>query len=454
MSKKIQYQINILKEKINTYNDIIIALLEKRNTIKAQIAVTILDTKNDSNSNSDSNILKDLQDKQLSLELHQKLLKNNISIMINDIKKYENDIEYLNSSHKKNISNEDTINNEELSRIEEQKIIIIEQNKIDLDLAYIEKEKIYNEIDFIKDELTLQNNAVMQIQITSHSNRKKTLDELHMKKQTKLININSITNYKNNETVIFNQIEELQNINTDILNFKSTIIDLNYSINSDTNSDTSKLLNYYNHYNLDINLSINDKIIILDKLMNDNEKQINSLKAKYEKQKKINTFTIKNINETYNKNNRVKIIGCKDQFKIEKEIKNKLENSLKILTDKYNTFNTTIIDNINNNLLNAQNELKNDILRSSDRLNIMKKRLLDDFRVEKQNKLNLIEDSKTKLLDLSNQFNNSIKDLEAVKIDIKIKNNITNEIDSIDSEIQKYQSIIQQMTLDINKLNE
>jgi hypothetical protein len=449
MNKKVQYQINTIKDKIVIYNDTIQTLIEKRNSI---IANDNNDTNNTNNTNNtnDTNKIKELQNLKTSLELEQQILKKNISNISNEIKQYENYLESLNLMHLNNINNEDNIYKEELSRIEEQKANIIEENKKNLELAYIDKQNLYNNIELIKNELNIQNNKISQIQIISHSNRKNILDDLHQKKKDKLIIQQSINTYKDNEIFSFNQITTLENSNDQIIDFKTNIINSNYNIET----DDTKLLNYYNEYNIDINLSINEKITILDKIFNDNENKIKLIKLKYKKQKNRNDMTIKDIIDidNYNKNNRIKILGYKDQFKIEKEIRNNLENILNNMTNDFNTFDDIIIGNINNDFLNMNNELENDILRSYSRLNIMKNRIIDNFNNETENKKQLIENNKNKLLDLHNQFNNIIVELENVKTNTKNTNIIINEITNIDNEIEKYQSIILQMNNDIEKL--
>lgn len=448
MNKKVQYQINTIKDKITTYNDSIQNLIEKRNSILLNDTNNINDNTNDTNTN-DTNKIKELQNLKTTLELDQQILKKNISTISNEIKQYETYIENLNLMHINNINIEDNIYEDELSRIEEQKVNIIEENKNKLELAYIDKQNLYNNIELIKNELDLQTNKISQIQIISHSKRKAILGDLHQIKKDKLINQQSINTCKDNEIFFLNQITDLENSNNKIIDFKTNIINSNYNIET----DNTKLLTYYNEYNIDINLSINDKIIILDKMFNDNENKLKLIKLKCEKQKNRNNIIIKNIVDTYNKTNRIKIMGYKDQFKIEKEIRNNLENIFKNMTNDYNEYDDIIIGNINNDFINMNNELENDILRSYNRLNIMKNRIINDFNIETENKKKLIENNKNKLLDLHNQFNNIIVELENVKTNTKNTHIIVNEVEKIDIEIEKYKTIITQMLLDIDKLN-
>ena len=463
MNKKTQHQINILKDKIITYSDIIKNLNEKKISIATQLINTgTTDENTILNTIDGNNKISELKNKQTSLEAQQQVLKQNIFNISSEIKKYESDIENFNILHSTNISNEDTIIKEELSRIEEQKDNIIKQHQINLELAYIEKQNIYNDIELLQNELDLQNDKILQIQIISHSNRKQTLDELHSKKQDKISNQQYINHHKNNEDIFINQIIDLENTNKNIIDFKTNIVNDNYNTNSDCNNtncnnsdynNSISLINYYNKYNIDVNLSINDKLFILDKMINDNENKINSIQSKYEKQKTRNDIRIKDILETYNKTNRIKIFAYKDQFKIEKTKKSILEDTLQSIIEKYNTFDDIIIGNINNEFINANNELENDILRSCDRLDIMKKRILDNFVNDKETKINLIETNKTKLSELYSEFNNIIVELESIKENLKNTIVNTNEIENINIEIKKYDTIISQISLDIETLS-
>jgi len=443
MSKKIQYQIDILEEKLKIYNDIILNLNIKKTAVEKDISIA------NNNENIDNfKINKNLENEKIVLESKQQIIKQTISKTSSEIQSYESDIININIMHENNLNNEDIILKEELLRIEEQKKNVIEENIKKLELAFIDKQNLYNDIEIIKNELEIQNNYISEIQISLHSSRKQTLEELHNKKQNRIINSQSIDNYKITESIFNDQIIELETINLEIIDFKKNIIDFQYN-----NEDNTKLTNYYKKYNLDINLSINEKITILDNILNNNNNKINSLNLKYVKQKNKNDIRIKDIVDTYNKSNRIKVIGYKDQFKIEKEKRTNLENILKTLTDKYDTFDSIIINNINNDLINANNELEDDISRSDDRLNIMKLRIIDEYTYELNNKINLIENNKNKLVDLSNEFNDTIVELDNIKDNIKKLNYIRIEIDNLNSEIKKYEDIIQQIILDINKLS-
>ena len=177
MNKKTQHQVNILKDKILTYTDIINKLNENRKSIELQLSNNTNKESNDNtNTNTNTNIntntntndtitIKELLNKKASLETHHQILKKNIFNISNEIKTYESDIAQLNIIYSTDISNEDIIIKEELSRIEEKKDNIIKQNNVNLELSYIDKTNLYNDIELIQNELELQNSKLLQIQI-------------------------------------------------------------------------------------------------------------------------------------------------------------------------------------------------------------------------------------------------------------------------------------------------
>ena len=233
------------------------------------------------------------------------------------------------------------------------------------------------------------------------------------------------------------------------IEFKKLLID------SENNLDynNSKLIIYYNEFNLDIQLSINDKISILDNLISDNQNKIQFINKKFNKIKQTNNIKLQNILDTYNQINRVKVIGYKDQFKIEKDKRTQLENILTDLYDKYNTFETVIISNINNELQNIINELENDKIRSNERLDIMKIRILEENESEHQRLNDIITNNNTTLESLYIDFNCIKNNIVNTKELINKENIVDIELEKIDVDISKYQNIIKQIESDIEKLS-
>jgi len=439
MDKKIQFQIQTSQGKLIKYKQIISELEDNRK----KICITT-----DSSTPNKCFII-ELQNKQIYLEDKQQQLKKHIYLNINEISDANKKLSLLDTLKENKLKEENNILQDEIIRIQDN---IIDINKIyqqKKELAYNDKLELLNNIEIIKNELILQNNIISEIQINSHCSRKKTLEELHTNKQNKIITNENINNIKENDANFNNQIKTLENKINDIIEFKKLIIDSEYNLDY----DNSKLNLYYTEFDLDIQLSINDKISILDNLITDNKNKIQFINKKFNKIKETNNIKLQNILDTYNQVNRVKVIGYKDQFKIEKDKRTQLENILTDLYDKYNTFDSVVISNLDNEIKDIFNELENDKIRSNERLDIMKIRILEEHKNENDRLNNLITNSKSTLEVLYNDFNDIKTNIVNTKEIINKENIIGIELEKIDNDIIKYQNIIKQIESDIEKLS-
>jgi len=314
MDKKTQFQIQTSQSKLIKYKDTLTNLQVSRNDIESTA----------SQSNPDRSKIIELKSRQVNLELKQQLFKKDINLNVNNISNANKELLVLDKIKDDKIVEEDNILEDELIRIEEDIIKAKNSHKSSIDTAYIDIIDICQNIELIKTELEIQNDIILQVQLESHYSRKQILDDLHNKKQEKLNNQQHINNFKESEYNFLIQIQSLEKTNTNIIEFKKMIIDLEYNLYH----DPLILSNYYIEFNLDTQLNINDKITQLDIILNDNKNRIQFIDKKFNKQKQNNTIRLKNILDTYNKIDRFKLIGYKTQIKIEKEKKNVLENIL------------------------------------------------------------------------------------------------------------------------------
>jgi hypothetical protein len=443
MDKKTQFQLQTSQSKLIKYKETLETLLDARTKLE----------ENASKFNPDRSKIIELRKIQTNLEAKLQLLKKDINLNVNIISDTKKNLLNLDNVRDNKYLEEDNILIEEMKRLEEYIIEVSDTHKQSILSAYLDKEELSNNIEIIKNELHIQNDIISEIQIKSHSSRKQILSDLHMKKQEKINNQQQINNIKETENDFTSQIQSLENINIRIQEFKKIMIDSEYNL--DCNSD--KLTEYYNEFSLDTeinrNLSINDKISILDKLTNDNQFKINYINKRFNKHKTSSNIILQNILDTYNKVNRVKIINSKHQYNIEKEKKIQLENILSEMSNKYNTFEICIIGKIDNDLENKNNEIVNDKIRANDRLNIMKQRILEDYENEKERLNNLITNSKSTLENIQINFNNINQDIDNTKKMIEKEDIIVGELDKIDLEIIKYQNIIKQIESDIENLS-
>ena len=318
MNKKTQYQIQLIQSRLNQYNDIIGKLKDSRVNIQATISLT-----KQTNNEPIQNLLK-LKQLYTETENNQKQVKNNISKCKNDLQITTHEFKQLDDKYNKENINEAQIYKDELLRIDEQTIEIQQKFSKILELAYLDKIELYNTIEFLKNEIYLQNDIISQIQIISHSSRKTALDELHKKKESKIIKHQQINKYQQNDNDYNIQLINLDNHIRNLIEFKKLLIDSEYNLDYDT-----LLLNkYYAEYNgndngnvngnvngngLDSNLSFSEKIIKIDSIINTKQKQLDLLNKKYINFKCSNTLKLTEIIDNYNKRNRNKVIGYTGQ---------------------------------------------------------------------------------------------------------------------------------------------
>ena len=447
MDKKLQFQIQQNQAKLLTYNATLQNFLESRSKLD-QSLLTI---------NPNRSRIIELKQRKSNLETTIQTLKNTISITSNQIAKTTQDLKLLPNIRDTKLENEDTILKDEHYRIDIKKIEYSYTHKEKTENAYLDKQQIYSDIDLIRNDLEQQNNIITDIQLNSHSSRKETLTQLHQKKQNKLSIQQQIKTFKENELQFTNQITSLEaNINK-LTNFKTIMIDNEYgggSSGSGSNaSDTLDQLYKEFAFAIDKSLSLNNRIAQIDKLISESESRLTFINKRYTRNKEASTIRIKDILDTYNKSNRIKVLGYKDQFKIEKEKKHNLELILDDLQKKYNTFDDIILGNINEELENSIKELEFDKVRSLERLDIMKGRIIKDFEEEciKYNKL--IDTNKDKMKALREEFNNTMLELEKINKMIEQEDIVGNEIDKLDKEISKYQDIIKAVESDIKKIS-
>ena len=453
MDKKTLFQLQTSQSKLIKYKETLETLLDARTKLE----------ENATQANPDRSKITELRKTQTSLEAKLQQLKKDINTNVNTITNTKKKLLNLDNVRDNKYLEEDNILIEEMNRLEEYIIEVSDTHEQSILSAYLDKDELSNNIELIKNEINIKNEIISGIQLKSHSSRKQILSDLHMKKQEKINNQQQINNIKETENEFTSQIQSLENINIRIQEFKKLLIDSEYNLDY----DSSKLTEYYNEFSLDtdfnmgvsmdvsmsVSVSINDKIAILDKLKNDNQYKINYINKKFNKHKIAGNARVKTILDTYNKVDRVKVITAKDQYKIEKEKKTQLENILSEMSNIYNTFETCVIGNINNDLINTNNEIENDKIRANDRLNIMKQRILEEYENEKERLNNAITNIKSTLENIQIDFNNINQDIDNTKKMIEKEDIIGGELDKIDLEIIKYQNICKQIESDIENLS-
>ena len=448
MNKKIQYQVSKIQSNILQYNNI----LEKLNLEKLNLGNKLITTKVEE---LDINNILEHRNKLSSLEAESKSIKQNISDTTKEISIANNLLLDTVTIRENKIKDEEQINKDELLRIEAEIIDNNTTHNAELLQARLDKTSLLDNIQFIESQLDLQNKIIVELQTISHTSRKETLASLQQKKQDKLNTLQHINNNKEIENEFTNQIVSLEANIQKLINLKTLIIDIEYNVSNDTSDNGSgngDINSLYNEFNIDVNIPITEKILIIDTQITDYQNKLTILNNKFNKSKNTNTARIQNILNTYNTTNRIKVLGYKDKYKIEKEKKNELETILAIMKNKYDTYEEIIINNIKNKLDNSMIELDNDREKSIDRMNIMNIRILDEFNSENLRINKMISDNKNKLQVLRNSFDLNMKDISYIKLIIEAEDSINCELDRVNEQIKMYMSNIKQSESEIINL--
>ena len=438
MDKKTYFQKNLLKSKIN---EISIKLKEKETLFN--------DLTHKKNSICNLHIdLNNIDNTLLKLESEKLNCKKTISALTTTISNIKTKIKEYPDTIIENIKKENNILYDEIERIEIDRLETVCIHQEELKKGYIDKECLLNNITLHKEKISYHNDYIDNLQIELHKSRKNTIEQLKENKIKKNNLNNELKNY--NETIINfkNKINELKQTNNDLEKFKKLLIDSEYNIKH-TNIE---LDNYYTKFNINKQLTINEKIDLIDNFMDGNINDINYMNKKMNKTETLNNTIINETNKDKSINN-FKIITYKDNYKIAKEKKQNLQLELDKLLEKYNNYESIVIYSITNKFNDKNKELDYDIVRAKDRFEIIKFRLKNE---EEKNKIISEETINTIKIELSNNENRIIKVSNEIKELIKNKEcyqKITLEMKQLSIEIQNYKNNIKHYETDLSSLN-
>ena len=453
MDKKKLFQKQLLQSKLDENSNILLKLqilyddLKLKSIENSATTETTNETTNDiSNTNIiyENKITKLLETKKFLID-RQKTIKLNLNNLTFNISKLEEDLKYLPEIFKEQYNKELNIYNEELIRIDNYNVEIINTNIDNLNTADLDKEKLLTEIKLLQNNIDIQSNTISTIQITCHSSRKKILENLQEKKQMKLKLNTNIDNCNLSINIITDKINELNKTVENIIDFKKILVDSEYNIEH----NIIKLNKYYEEFNIDNTISINDKIIIIEDILNNYQNQIILFTKKLNKTDLINNINIKDNINTYNKTNKTKVITYKDNFKIEKEKKKELEVLLEYKLNKYNNYQQLIIDKINEDFNIILETLKLDKKKALDRFSITQIRINKDFEKTKKLLKSKIENTKLEINTYNEEIYNINKNINLLNIKIDAEKKIDNEIIILENKIYKHKEIIIQTEKDL-----
>jgi len=220
MDKKTYFQQNLLKTKIN---EITIKLKDKETILNDLINKknSICNLHIDLNT-INNNILK-LETQKLSYKKTFNHLSSTISNIKTKLKEYPDTVI-------EKIKKENNILNDEIERIELDRIETVFIHKEELNKVYLDKECVLNNITLYKAEITYHNDYIDNLQLELHKTRKNTIDQLKENKSKKINLNNEVKTY--NETInnFKNKINELNQNNNELENFKKLVIDNEYNV--------------------------------------------------------------------------------------------------------------------------------------------------------------------------------------------------------------------------------
>lgn len=438
MDKKKQFQIDNLKSKLKTYYTNLQKLKDTYNKLS--------DEQKSINPNLES--INNLKKDKTLLEEEITKTKKNISELSNKVSNNKQELNQIPSAKAKKEEDELNIKNDELERIANQRIYETEEHKQTLETAEINRLKIAEEIEFVKQQLESQNQVITDLQISAHASRKGVLAELHQKKQNKKMINAEKENLSQQVEMVKQQNEQLQITLEKISEFKRMLVDMNYH----SNLDIEKMDSYYIEFNIPKKILINEKLKLLDGIANNMKRKNEIMNRRFEKNKTAQETRIAEIIDNYNKVHRVKVIGYKDQYKAEKAKRDTLLEILADFESKYDNYDRDVIGSIMDTFSRNINTLDEDILRAEHRLEVIMFRINEEYEKYKEyleeQEISLNENIKTFSRDI-NRINDKIK--EIVK-QIENENAFALEADKLKEEIDKYETMIRQTENDVNVL--
>jgi hypothetical protein len=436
MDKKKLFQKQLLQSQIDENKSALLQLQIPYDTLKIQT------TDNTSNITISVNVL---LDQIKNLESIKKLNKNKISDIQGSISKYEEELKNYPDTIKDKIDIEDIIYNDEIDRINNDKIELEHNNIETLHSATIDKNNLITEINVIKSNIQNQTSIINNIQILCHSSRKNLLTTLKEQKQLKLMVNNNINNLNMSSNVFIQNIKHVELDILKLLEFKKLLVDAEYNINH----NITKLTEYYSEYNIDINFLLNDKLTLIENLIITKKETLLLLQKQKQKTDTINQLQITESLNIYNTTNNNKVLTYKDKFKIEKEKKKTLETSLADKLNLYNNYETLVIDKINNIYKLQLQELERDFINALDRLNITKLRINLENDTNKANLKAKLDRNYLELQHLHLEIVNATTDIKLLNVQIEKVNSITTELSILENKMKKHKDIIIQSEKDL-----
>jgi len=500
MDKKKQFQLQNLKAKVNNYEQSLNELIKQRHEILVNVNVNVNNNNNNVSSSIDTisernqdiilnTTLNNFQRTKNDIENQIIQTKNNILSSRRELVSLTNLYKFLPEQLKQNISDEINIYKEELFNLDNTITDTIQTHIQNIEDAKTEKNELLYQLNSLENQINEQNTIISDIQNSAHQSRKTILQELHNKKQQKILLQQKINTIQSNNNIYQNTIDDLNKINTFLIQTKRDLIDYYYDTknDNDTKNDTNtnpellqnimqsinsfELLKTYNitFDNLDkqqdkqqdkqdnISSNTNYEYLVsnlvsnLDDIVNSNTTRIQSITQKSDKAKMKTDIHIENIkkDQCILSINKTKTLSYKDSYKLEKTKRTELQDKYNDLQTLYNNYELLVIGKLHNEHNTNLLELNNHKFRAEERLNIMKDRHQNTYQ---QTKSNLEDQNKSiqgALAEQNNRFTNLNKQLLEVNNNLSSLDKNKTELAIIDNKIIEITQVIEKLKNDI-----
>ena len=435
LQSKIDENVKSLSTLQNLYDDLKIQSKENISLLMIALKNTALTT-----------ISKLLEEKE-HLEQTKKKIKQTINNFTLDISTLEKDLLQLPDKTKEKLNHEITIYNDEIERIDNEKSEVETIQIESINKAMLDKVELEKEIELLKNNVYTQANIISTIQINCHSSRKDIIENLKQKKQMKLELKQNSENCITTVTHITDKINELNTTIENLIDFKKLLVDAEYEYEYET--ITMKLHEYYSLFNIDSNLSLNEKINQIDLFIDNHKNQIILFTKKLNRTEELNKLQLNNNTIIYNNTHKNKVMTYKDCFKMEKEKKKEIETILEYKLYYKNNYEILVIDKINNNCKLKIEHLELDKKKANDRLNIVKIRMNREFEANKKMLKNQIEQVKLNINKLGEDMSNISNNSKILLTTIEKEKKINEEMFLLETKIKTHQDSIIQFETDL-----
>lgn len=446
--KRKQFQITVLTNKLNQYNTSLKELLDNKEQLCNDISQ--VDTLK---YNYKRHILITEKSKlEVILEGYRKEyteLRTNQAITLNYFK-------LLPATLASNLAAEQLVFEEECdtidARIEEAKQLL----STEMQQQELDKLALQDAINDYTNQIAVANDTITQIQVGAHSFRKNTLAQLHSNKQQKKETLLQIDSLQTQSNTFDSHIAQLTTENIKLLELKTAFINSHYNQQDNKNilAELGKYItvneNEMNEISADEH--INKLVAKIDAKIQSNTIQIESIKNKASRNNIRNSHLIQNLLASLQPRNREKVISYKDDYKMAKQDKTILEDTLAILQNKFNHWETDVIGTIETRYKDTIEQLQNDRIRAQERLDIMISRFNNSHQLECQqleasiqSYANKIMDINTKIMEVNQEISKLAKQLDELDI-------TQTKLEKLDARIKDIQTAISKIETDLATL--